>query len=378
MKVLHVITGLSSGGAERALYNILAGGLAKQFDSVVVSLRDGGVYASRLRALGVPVYELGMRSGLPGPATIARLRALVRQHRPDLIQGWMYHGNLAASLAAILAPGQPAVAWNVRHSLYQLSAEKPLTRQVIRGNRLLSSRPHAILYNSRLSREQHEAFGFSSTMGRVIANGFDTEALAPTSEQRAAARELIGIEESDVVVGHVARFHPMKDHAGFLRAALRVLERRPETRFLLLGRGVSFENPALRGIVPDALADRFIFLGERTDAHQLMHAMDILCMSSAWGEAFPNVLGEAMASGVPCVATDVGDSADIVGDTGRIAPPSQPDALAEALLEFLAISATERVAMGRAARQRIEARYALPAIVSQYAEMYNQLVQEKQ
>lgn len=374
-----MITGLSSGGAERALYNILAGGLAKQFDSVVVSLRDGGVYASRLRALGVPVYELGMRSGLPRPATIARLRTLVRQHRPDLIQGWMYHGNLAASLAAILAPGQPAVAWNVRQSLYQLSAEKPLTRQVIRGNRLLSSRPHAILYNSRLSREQHEAFGFSSTMGRVIANGFDTEALAPTSEQRAAARKLVGIdEESDVVVGHVARFHPMKDHAGFLRAALRVLKHRPGTRFLLLGRDVSLENPALAGIVPDALTERFIFLGERSDVHQLMQTMDILCMSSAWGEAFPNVLGEAMASGVPCVATDVGDSAHIVGDTGRIAPASQPDALAEALLDLLALSATERDELGRAARKRIEARYALPAIVSQYAEMYNQLVQEKQ
>jgi glycosyltransferase involved in cell wall biosynthesis len=170
----------------------------------------------------------------------------------------------------------------------------------------------------------------------------------------------------------------MKDHAGFVRAALQVLKRRPGTRFLLLGRDVSFENPALMGIVPDALADRFIFLGERPDAHQLMHAMDILCMSSAWGEAFPNVLGEAMASGVPCVGTDVGDSANIIGDTGRFAPPGQPYALAEALLELLAMSSEERVAIGCAARQRIEARYALPAIVSQYADMYNQLARRKQ
>lgn len=376
MKLIHVITGLASGGAERALYNILTGGLAKQFDSVVVSLRDGGVYASRLRALGIPVYELGMRSGFPGPTTIARLRSLLQQHRPDLIQGWMYHGNLAASLAAILAPGQPAVAWNVRHSLYQLSAEKPLTRQVIRGNRLLSSSTHAILYNSRLSREQHETFGFTSTMGRVIANGFDTEALSPTLEQWAAARQRIGIKESDVVVGHVARFHPIKDHATFLRAALRVLQHRPETRFLLLGRNVSLENPALEGIVPDALAERFIFLGECSDVHHLMQAMDILCQSSR-SEAFPNVLGEAMASGVPCVATDVGDSADIIGETGRLSPPRQPNALAGAMLELLALPSEERIRLGRAARARIEARYALPAIVSQYADVYDHLVQQK-
>lgn len=376
MKVFHIITGLSSGGAERALYNILAGGLAKQFDSVVVSLRDGGIYASRLRDLGVSVYELDMRRGLPGPVTIARLRALVYQHRPDVIQGWMYHGNLAASLAAMLAPKKPAVAWNVRHSLYQLSAEKPLTRQVIRGNRLLSKQPHAILYNSSLSREQHEAFGFSSTTGHVIANGFDTEALEPTSDLRAAAQKIAGIEKNDIVVGHVARFHPIKDHASFLHAALEVLKHQPETYFLLLGRDVSLENPALAGIVPDALAERFICLGERSDAHLLMQAMDILCQSSR-SEAFPNVLGEAMASGVPCVATDVGDSADIVGETGRLTPPHQPDTLAEAMLELLTLSSEERIKLSCAARAQIESRYALPAIVSQYIDMYTQLLQQK-
>lgn len=375
MKTLHVITGLSSGGAERALYNVLSGGLANLFDSAVVSLSDGGVYAPHLRDLGVPVFELGMQRGRLRLATIAKLRALVRQQRPEVIQGWMYHGNLAASLAAMLAPGRPVVAWNIRQSLYKLSAEKWLTRQVIRCNRLISHCPDVILYNSCTSRRQHENFGFAAKSGHIIANGFDTEGLAPVPECRVGARQAAGIGQDEVVVGHVARFHPMKDHACFLRAALLVLELRPDIRFLLMGREVSFANPSLAGIVPDSLAGRFIFLGERSDAHKIMQAMDIVCQSS-WSEAFPNVLGEAMASGMPCVATDVGDSADIVGDTGRIVPPSQPDKLAKAMLNLLTMSSKERVAMGCAARERIESRYALPAIVSQYAALYHQLVQE--
>jgi glycosyltransferase involved in cell wall biosynthesis len=376
VKTLHVITGLATGGAERALHNLVAGGLAEKFGSAVVSLRDEGVYGPRIRALGVPVHTLDIRLGVPGPRTISKLCSLVREIRPDVIQGWMYHGNLAASLAAGRSSGRQAVVWNIRHSLYDLADEKPLTRQVIRTNRLLSGRADAILYNSWLSREQHETFGFASTRSRVIANGFDTAVLEPTLERRTAARRALGIAEGVPVVGHVARFHPMKDHAAFLRAALAVAERRPDVRFFMIGRDVSLDNPALSGIVPASLADRFICLGERSDVHELMQAMDVFCQSS-WSEAFSNVLGEAMASSVPCVATDVGDSTDIVGNTGCIVPPRNSDALAEAMLELLALPDEERAALGRKARERIEANYALPAVVSQYGELYEQLMREK-
>lgn len=374
-RILHIITGLSTGGAERALYNLLSGGLGDAGETAVLSLSDEGSMGQHIRALGVPVMTLEMKRGMPTPAALIRLRRIVRDFQPDLIQGWMYHGNVAASLARRLARNKPAVIWNVRHSLYSLAAEKLMTRQVIRANRWLSSGADAIIYNSRVSRGQHEAFGFAAENGKVIANGFDTDSLRPDRDKRDAMRQSLGIAPDEVVVGHVARFHPMKNHAGFLKAAVQVLKLRPDVSFLLAGRNVGLENPALADIVPARFQGRFRFVGERSDVPNLMQAMDVFCMSSAWGEAFPNVIAEAMAIGLPCVAKDVGDSRDIVGDSGVVVAPGDDDVLAAGMLTMLDKTADERRELGRAARKRIEQHYALPAIVRQYAEMYRVIAQ---
>jgi glycosyltransferase involved in cell wall biosynthesis len=285
----------------------------------------------------------------------------------------MYHGNLAASLAAGLALGQPALAWNVRHSLYDLASEKPLTRQVIRANRVLSRRPETIIYNSRLSREQHERFGFNARRGVVIPNGFDLNRLRSDSEVGAVVRREFGIAPEALVIGHVARFHPMKDHVGFLRAAVAVARHLPRARFLMVGREVSVAKPEFAGIIPLDLLPRFVFTEERTDVPRLMQAMDVLC-SSSWSEAFPNVLGEAMACGVPCVTTDVGDSAAIVGETGIVVPPSDSAALARALSTMLEKRHETRRDLGRHARQRIATRYSIDAVTDRYTLLYENLI----
>lgn len=371
-RFVHIITGLTTGGAERALYNLLAGGLAQRYESAVISLSEAGTFGERIQALGVPVYTLGMRRG-PDPLALLHLRALVRVIQPDVIQGWMYHGNLAASAAAVLARGRPAVAWNVRHSLYALDDEKRLTRWIIRAGRILSSRTDATVYNSSVSREQHEAFGFCAERGRVIPNGFDLDQLRPDRSVAGRVRGEFGIPETAMVVGHVARFHPMKDHASFLRAAVKVADAFPDAHFLVVGRGVDLETSVLSGIVPERLIDRFVFPGERADVTDLMRGMDVLCTSSAWGEAFPNVLGEAMACGVPCVATDVGDSREIVGDTGWVVSPAEQQALAAAIEQALSMSEDERQALGRGARQRVEAGFSLGAVFAQYVKLYGDM-----
>lgn len=371
MKILHVITGLSTGGAEQALYNVLAGGLGQRYETAVLSLLDEGGTGLRIRELGLPVYALHMRRGIPTSGTVMRLRRIVRELQPDTIQGWMYHGNLAASVAARLTSRRPTVVWNIRHSLYDLKAEKPLTRQVIRANRVLSVGPAAIVYNSHLSRSQHEAFGLAGSRATVIPNGFDLERLRPDPETGAAVRRELGLPADAIVVGHVARLHPMKDHASFLRAAVRVARENPSVRFLLVGRDVSPDNPALTGIVPPDLMVRFVFLRERSDVQRLIQAMDVFCVSS-WSEAFPNVLGEAMACSVPCVTTDVGDSGDIVHDTGIVVPPSDTDALARALEAMVRKSPEERQALGRVAREHIQGHYCLDSVVERYAALYQQ------
>ena len=324
-----------------------------------------------IKALGVQVHKLGMSAGIPGIGAFAQLHNHVRSLRPDVIQGWMYHGNLAASLAARLTPRRPTLVWNVRHCLYDLGNEKPLTRQVIRATRMFSSLPDAIVYNSRLSREQHERFGFCSRKGVIIPNGFDPSLLRPNPEVGLAVRRDIGVDSWALVVGHVARFHPMKDHANFLRAAVEVARRVPEARFLLVGREVSPGNPELSGIIPADLLPRFVFTGERPNVAPLIQAMNILC-SSSWSEAFPNVLGEAMACGVPCVATDVGDSAHIVGDTGLIVPPRDSKALSKALIELLQKAPGELRMLGLAARRRIHDNYSLNRIIDLYTSIYNE------
>ena len=374
MRILHIITGLGTGGAERALYNLLSGGLAERFDCAVLSLRDEGAFGEAIRALGVPVSILGIRRGLPGPGALFQFRHLVRTFQPNVIQGWMYHGNLAASMAARLLSGKPGLAWNVRQSLYDLKAEKSLTQIVIRINRACSEGTDAILYNSQVSREQHETFGFESARGSLIPNGFDLTRLCPDPKTALAVRRELGFGPDALVVGHVARFHPMKDHKGFLRAAVKVARNLPQARFLMAGNEVTVDNPAFRGMVPPELMARFCLLGERRDVPRLMQAIDVYCSASSWGDAFPNVLGEAMAIGKPCVTTDVGDSATVVGETGIVLRPSDSIELARALTAMLKKSPEERRKRGVAARARIATQYSLNAIIERYAHLYEGIV----
>ena len=198
-----------------------------------------------------------------------------------------------------------------------------------------------------------------------------------SSKTRRSVRGFLGFSESELIVGHVGRFHPMKDHANFLYAATIVAERIPGSRFLLVGRDVSLDNPSLCGIVPPHLAHRFICMGERSDVYNLMQGCDVFCQSS-WSEAFPNVLGEAMALGIPCVATDVGESARIVGKTGRIVAAKNSPALAEAITDFLSLPVSERIALGRAARRHVENRYDMSNLVVKYTNLYKKLVSEKE
>ena len=373
MKIIHIITGLSIGGAEQALYNLLKGGLAERFDNCVISLRDKGPMGLKISLLGVPVIALNMHAKKLPLAGLVKLIRIIREFSPDLIQGWMYHGNLIGGFSRVVAPGKPALVWNVRHSLSDLSQEKIATQQVIRINRWFSFGADVILYNSHRSREQHEVFGFSKVGAKVIPNGIDTHIFSFSSKDRKHIRSKLGIPENACVVGHMARLHPMKDHAIFIQAAKSLSYRYQNLYFLLSGRDVSFDNIMLSQLLSSQVRHRFYFLGERNDVHKLMSAIDIFCLSSAWGEGFPNVLGEAMATSIPCVATDIGDSALVVNKTGIIVPPCDVNALEEGIESLLTISSEDRISLGRSALERVEVNYKLSKIVEKYASLYNEL-----
>jgi glycosyltransferase involved in cell wall biosynthesis len=375
LRVVHVITGLETAGAEILLLKLITTIDRSRWCSSVVSLMGEGAIGAAVRDLGVPVLALNIRGPASAWLYLTRLRRALQTQQPDLVHGWMYHGDLAASLG-VWGARRPPVLWSVHHSLNDYAAEKASTRLVIRTLAALSHRPARIVYVASASASQHEALGFASEHRVVIPNGFDTIRFAPSAVARSASRQALGLTASDLVVGLVARFNPVKDHDNFLLAAARVAHQRPEVRFVLAGRDVDSGNSSLGHRISElGLSDRVRLLGEVSDTTGLNAAFDVACSSSK-SEGFSSTLGEAMACGTPCVATDVGDSAHLVGDTGIMVPPRDPDALAGGLLRLLALSTEERAELGRRARIRVERLFSMASVAERYAQLYSSVTNE--
>jgi len=371
-RVAFVASGLGLGGAEAMLLKIVPRLAAEGFGVAVVSLRDLGPVGRRLRDLRIDVQACGL-PGLSALPSTARAAGWLRAFRPDVLQGWMYHGNLGALAAARATPSRPAVAFGIRQSLPSIDDEKPGTRIAIRAGARCSRRAAAIVYNARLSLAQHEAAGYAHGAGLVIANGFDTATFRPDAQVARATRADLQVAADAPLVGLVARWHPVKDHRTFVDAAARIARAMPAARFVMAGTGIDSGNEALATLLArSGIADRVRLVGERRDVDRLYPALDVACLASR-AEAFPNVLGEALSCGVPCVSTAVGDAAEIIGECGRIVPPGDADALAAAVLQVLAMPAHERDAMGTAARERVVAQFGIDAVVRQYADLYRSL-----
>ncbi|HUK09109.1 MAG TPA: glycosyltransferase [Stellaceae bacterium] len=240
---------------------------------------------------------------------------------------------------------------------------------MIRAGGLVSRQPAAIIYNSEASARQHEALGYAAARRVVMAGGFDCELFRPLPEARGAVRNELGLDEDAILVGLMARLHPMKDHVGFLRAAGFVAARHRNVNFVLAGSGITAEAPELlQAIAEYQLEGRVFLLGVRRDMVRLNAALDIACSASSHGEGFSNAIGEAMACGVPCIATDVGDSARLVSNAGMIVPPRDPAALARALGELIEAGAASRRRLGDAARRHVERDFSLQVVAQRYRE----------
>jgi glycosyltransferase involved in cell wall biosynthesis len=366
-KILHVITTAGVGGAELMLCRLLERSDPSRHEHAVLSLLTPHSLKKRIED-SAPLYTLDMRPPLPSVSNIRRLGRIIREHQPDLIQGWMYHGNLAATVGAQLAGFKGPVLWNIRHSLHDIGYEKPVSRLIIRLNAWLSGRPQAILFNSHTSIGQHQDLGFAADRAVFLPNGVDCELNRPQPALRDKMRAELGIDRDAPLIGMIARYHPMKDPENLLKALTLVAERLPEVRLVIVGRGYD----QLQGTIAElGLEDRVHLLGSRDDVPRLLAALDVVAMPSAWGEGFPNALGEAAAAGVPTVATDIGDAARVVGDSGRIVPPHDFEALAGALIDILTLDPAERERRGAAARRHVTSHFELDAIARRFAALYD-------
>lgn len=344
-----------------------------KFEPIVFSLTDAGPMADKIRSLSVAVHSLGLRRRTPNPFRLLRLVRWLREWRPDVVQTWMYHADLAGGIAARHAK-VPVVVWNIRHSDLDLGASKRRTIWVAGLCARLSKRiPDRIVCCSEASRKVHASLGYNQERMVVIPNGFDVGAYLPDPELRKTFRKTEGIPANAFVVGHVARYDPQKDHRTFLLAASRLAQEHKQAIFVLCGDGVTATNPDIRFLIEtENLQGRVHLLGPRNDMPKVYPAFDLLVSSSSFGEGFPNVIGEAMASQVPCVVTDVGDSALIVGETGFVVPPRSADSIAEAMAVMLMDNRNNRVARGVAARKRVIKEFELSKIVERYEQLYQE------
>lgn len=371
--IVHVITGLGRGGAESALFRLVSAA-PDRARCKVVSLGDGGLFRPRLEQLGVEVVSLGMHTRLPSPLALLRLVRLLRRWQPQLVQTWMYHADLLGGIAARFA--RVPVCWGIRQSDLSPQVNKASTRVIVRLCAMLSRRvPARIVSCSQRAAEVHRAIGYAAPFV-VVPNGLDVRDWQPQPELREPLRRELGLSPDEFVFVHAGRADPQKDHGNLARAFSLLPLGPARPRLILCGKGLGPSDAYLRAMPFSAAARSAVLpLGERDDLPRLWQAADAFILSSS-GEAFPNVLAEAMACGLPCVTTDVGDAGEIVGDTGLVVPARDAAALARAMQSLRLLTPDERQALGRAARQRVETRYTLERMAVGFRNVWNDVIEE--
>lgn len=376
MRILHIITGLEAGGAEATLCRLV--GTDRNHIHEVISLAGPGRHAATLTAAGVPVHTLNMNPACPSPRKLLALLKIIRRMRPDLVQTWLYHADLLGGLAARLA-GVRRVCWSIRNGNISVPNISRRTRFVVSACASLSCHlPSRIVSCSVRAANVHIAAGYDARKIAVIPNGYDLTRFRPDGKSRRRIRSELGLADGAFVLGMIGRWDTQKDH-GNLITALRLFasERGDGWACVLAGTGMDRGNPHLvELLVRGGVHDRCRLVGLRPDVPDVMNALDVHVLSSS-GEAFPNVVAEAMACGVPAVVTDVGDAAEIVGAAGWIVPARDAAALAAAMRNAAEEWGSEARWSDRRsrARERIVERYSIDRMVVAYGTLWAAVVQ---
>lgn len=375
MSVLHIIVGLDIGGAETMLKRLIESEPEGTPRPVVISLTSLGVIGEFLRSQGVRVHALGMSSALNVPMTLWMLVRMIRRDRPRTVQTWMYHADLLGGLAARLAGGC-TVVWGVRSTAIPqgiLSVTYWLVRLCALFSHFI---PHRIICCAYSAKAAHLKLGYPSDKMVMIPNGYDFSVYDHYLSARVTARQQLGFTDDEIVVGVVGRFDPLKDFHNFIVAASQLVASKDKVKLLMVGRNLEWSNPALRGwIEAVGLEKNFQLLGEQADVPYFLSAMDIFCLSSA-NEAFPNVVVEAMAMGLPCVVTRAGDAADILGDEAFVVQVKDSVSLADALLRMCDLSPVDRRMLGERNAKKVRAEYGIDNIRQKYEEVYAESVKK--
>ena len=376
MKILHLITGLDVGGAEMMLVRLCKQQIMDGDELLVVSLKSGGKLNPQLLEEKIAVCELGFPKGKFSFSGFNLLIKLIRNFKPEVIHCWMYHANFVGSIASLFAGNVPVV-WAIHNTTLSIQNSSQITILLMRLLGFLSFLPKQIVYCSQLSKSLHEKYHYSEKKGIFIPNGVDTTVFSPDSEIGAEFLSKIKIQKTSFVIGMIGRYDPQKDYQNFLAAADLIHQFNNSIQFVMCGPGVDDENEVLLNRIKQLnQPDHFHLIGTQMETQKVHNAFDIFVLSSM-SEAFPVVLAEAMACGVPCVSTDVGDAAYIIEDTGKIVPPKHPQAIANAVEQLLSMPDEAFETLKAAARNRIVEHFSLQKIAQLYKKTYEFILKKE-
>ncbi len=332
MKILHIITGLGDGGAEHTLFKICKYDIKNEH--IVISLKENGKYFSLLKKLGIKVYSLNFK--FYSIIKFIILIRLISYLKPDIVQTWLVHADLLGGISARLA-GIKNIIWNIRYSNIQIGKAKLTTILIIRFLSILSYLiPKFIVTVSKKAKKIYELTGYNKKIFKFIPNGYDLSILKSNKHQKINFKKIIRIKENTPLIGNVARYDPQKDHLNLLNALSLIRLKNINFFCVLVGLNINKKNISLVSDIKRLNLSKHIkLLGQNDNISQVMNGLDLHVLSSSYGEGFPNVVAESMACGTPCIVTDIGDSAYVIGKTGWIVPPKSSIKLARAIEKAL-------------------------------------------
>lgn len=374
MKILHIIIGLNVGGAENALKRLVESHLTTpNYQHSVISLTTIGKIGTQLQELGIKVYTLEITSFWNAPLKFLKLIKIIKNNQSDIIHSWMYHADLLGGIAAYLTKHK--IIWSIRNTHATVgSGTASFTKYIMLTCAWLSKYiPKKTVCVANSAILSHNKYDHSKML--VIPNGYDTEKIIKQSNNisRETFRSSLGIDSNAIVIGSVGRFNDYKDFPTFIETASLLLTTYDNLKFLLIGRNVDTNNNALMTLINKTIdPSAFLLLGERNDIPVCLKAMDIFCLHSI-SEGFPNVLGEAMCIGVPCVTTDAGDAALMVRNAKLVSPISDPTALAEKVKLIITLSPEERHEIGAELQRIIKTDYSLQNMQQSYEKLYTEV-----
>lgn len=369
MKIVHVITGLGVGGAELMLKRLVIHSIQKQqFEHIVISLTDLGVIGPELQNEGIKVYSLGMKNALSTPIILIRLRKLLKVIKPNIVQTWMYHADFIGGIVA-KSIGIRKIIWGIRTTDVS-QAKSNITVYLSKICAKLSyTIPDYIICAANVSRDYHVNLGYNRSKMIVIPNGFELDELLISEAYNLEIRNEINLSIDDITIGSIGRFNLDKNQRLFIVTASILIKKFPKLKFLIVGKDNTKDNVELMSWINEyGLSDSFRLLGLRDDVTKCLNAIDIFCLHSKT-EGFPNVLGEAMAIGLPCVSTDVGDAAYIMGDLGKLVPTNNADELAKAIENIIHTTLRDIEALDKLkleSRQRIQKNFSMEKVYREY------------